>query len=569
MKTIRITTLISLVCLLVGCTAKTEQTSAVPAPHLEKRGEATQLMVEGKPYLALSCELKNSSSSSREYMKPVWPKLKEAGLNTIIASVSWEMVEPEEGVFDFSVVDEVIEDARANDLKLILIWFASWKNGITSYNPVWVKKNTERFPLALTQDGKQLPILSTLGTESRDADAKAYAALMHHIKEFDSEAQTVLMMQIENEVGLHGYTRDYHPAAVKAFEAEVPAGLIQYLVEHKDNLLPEMKEAWEKQGSKTQGTWEEVFGKGDYTDELFMAWNYASYIEAVAAAGKAEYAIPTFVNAWIVQPEDLHPGNYPSGGPQAQNHDVWRAAAPHVDILSPDIYLNDYPSIIRKYARCGNPVFIPESKAGQYGAANAAFTIGEMNGIGYSPFGLDASLNQPSNEWLFKFYKSAGSMADKILEAQAEGRICGVWLKGSNPFFVKDSRIMGDYRICFELVSSGMRNGGAPQLTGGTYSPDAIGYAIAIDDGDGKFTFLGSNVRVTFLPASGEEIVGLAKVVEGYYEEGEWNEMRWLNGDEIQLRYDLLYAVDEGFSGQGLNFGTSEPGIIKVELYKY
>lgn len=490
-------------------------------------------------------------------------------MNTIIASLSWEQIEPQEGVYDFHVVDELIADARANDLKLILIWFASWKNGITSYVPMWVQKDEARFPLARTKDGKKLPILSTLGGASAEADARAYAAVMRHIREVDSSEQTVVMIQMQNEVGLHGYTRDYHPDAVKAFEGQVPSALISYLQERYDRLIPEMREAWDRQGKRTSGTWEEVFGKGDYTDELFMAWNYASYMEKVTAAGKEEYAIPVFVNAWIVQPEDLHPGNYPSGGPQAQNHDVWRAAAPHIDILSPDIYLDDYPGILRMYARAGNPVFVPESRDSQNGAANAAFTVGEMGGIGYSPFGLDGKLDASGNETFSEFYHCAGSIADKILAAQAEGRICGVWLKGSNPFFVKDERILGDWKICFELVSSGMRNGGAPQVTGGTYAPDAIGYAIAIDEGDGRMLFLGSNVRITFMPADGKGVAGLGKVTEGYFENGEWHELRWLNGDEIQLRYDLLYAVDEGFSGQGLNFGNPHPGFLKVELYKY
>lgn len=556
--------------LVSGCSSGNEvSVSDAPAPHLEKHGDATQLIVNGKPWLALACELKNSSSSSREYMEDIWPQLKAIGLNTVIGSASWEQVEPQEGVFDFTAVDDLIEGARAQDLKLVLIWFASWKNGVTSYDPVWVQKDTKRFPLALTKDGKQLPILSTLGQESRDADARAYAAMMKHIREIDSEQQTVIMIQMQNEVGLHGYTRDYHPDAVKAFDGPVPAALTKYLASNFDKLIPEMREAWESQGCLMEGSWEQVFGKGDYTDELFMAWNYASYMGYVTEAGKAEYDIPVYVNAWIVQPEDHHPGNYPSGGPQAQNHDVWRAAAPSIDILSPDIYLNDYPGISRMYARGGNPVFIPESRDGHNGAANAAFTIGEMNGIGYSPFGLDANIDRQSNIPLYEFYKMAGSMADTILKAQAEGRIHGVWLKGSDPFFVKDSRVMGEWKICFELISSGMRNGGAPQLTGGTYPAGAYGYAIVIDEGDGRFLFLGSNVRVTFLPASGEGIAGLGKVTEGYFKDGEWVERRWLNGDEIQLRYDLLYAVDEGFSGQGLNFSSEMPELQKVELFKY
>ena len=560
----------SLAALICSCGAPVESTvETAPAPHLEKRGDVTQLIVKGEPYLALACELRNSSASSPEFMEPIWPQLKETGLNTVLAVVSWEQVEPKEGEFNFEAVDKMIAAARENDLKIVILWMASWKNGISSYEPSWVKADTERFPLGKTPEGKSLPILSTLGANTCAADAKAFAALMKHVGEIDAADQTVIMIQMQNEVGLHGHTRDWHPDAVKAFNGPVPEQLISYLSKNYDNLLPETRAAWDKQGKRTSGSWEEVFGKGDYTDEMFMAWNYASYMNKVSAAGKAEYALPTFVNAWIVQPEDKHPGNYPSGGPQAQNHDIWRAAAPNIDILSPDIYLDDYPSIIRMYARCANPVFVPESRAGQNGAANAAFTFGEMGGIGYSPFGLDSQVNSASNELFYEFYRAIGPMSQEVLKAQAEGRIAGVWVKGSNPAIVKDYRTMGDVKVCFELVSSGFRNGGAPQLTGGTYNPNDIGYAVIIREENG-FTVLGSNIRVTFLPADGNGIIGLSKVTEGYYEEnGNWHEMRWLNGDEIQLRYDILPAIEEGFSGQGLNFGNPHPQILKVELFKY
>jgi hypothetical protein len=300
-----------------------------------------------------------------------------------------------------------------------------------------------------------------------------------------------------------------------------------------------------------------------------MAWNYAQYNNALAEAGKKEHAIPTFVNAWIVQPEDKHPGNYPSGGPQAHVHDFWRAGAPSIDILSPDIYLPDYPTIINMYARANNPVFVPESRAGQGGAANAAYTIGQMGGIGYSPFGVEAKISNEDNKTFSEFYKLAGSAADIILDAQANGKITGTWVKALDPTKTKDEVVMGNYKLVYELISSGQRKGGAPQRLGGTYAPDAQGYAIAIQTADDEFLFLGSNIRVQFLPADGNGVVGLAKTTEGRFENGEWIEGRWLNGDEIQLRYDLLPAADEGFSGQGLDFSKPSPQFMKVQLYKY
>ena len=562
-------TLLTAAVLACGCTQEAKETSQTAPPHLEKRGNTTQLIVQGEPWLALGCELGNSTSSSRDYLLPYWQKLKDAGVNTVLAVVSWEQTEPSEGQFDFTVEDNLLADARSNDMKLVLLWFGSWKNGITSYTPTWVKKDTKRFPLAQTPEGKPLPILTTLGEETCKADGKAFAALMRHLKDVDSQQQTVIMIQIENEVGLHGHPRDYCPLAETAYHAPVPKALTDWLTAHRDQLLPETLSAWQANGFKTSGTWEEVFGKNDRTAEIFMAWNYASYMNSIAAAGKAEYPLPTFVNAWIVQPEDTRPGNYPSGGPQAQSHDIWRAAAPHIDILSPDIYLNDFPQQLALYTRAGNPVFVPESRSGQNGAANAAYAIGAMGAIGYSPFGFERNCDDDTNATFRDFYRKAGCIARQILSAQAEGSIGAAWLKGDNPMKVKDEIILGDVRIQCELVSSGMRNGGAPQLTGGTYDPEAIGYVVAIRQEEG-FLFLGSNVRVTFLPADGKGYVGLAKVTEGVFDQqGQWKEGRWLNGDEIQLRYDLLYAVDEGFSGQGLNFGRPEPAFLKVELFRY
>ena len=562
-------TLITAMILFCGCKRSSEP-SVMQSPHLEKRGDVTQLIVEGRPWLVLGCELGNSTSSSREYLAPYWQQLKESGVNTVLAVVSWEQTEPVEGQFDFTVVDNLIADARSNGMKLALLWFGSWKNGITSYTPTWVKCDTQRFPLAQTPEGKSLPILTTLGEETCKADAKAFAAMMSHLKKVDAQQQTVVMIQMENEVGLHGHPRDYCPLAEKAYKEQVPKELIEWLKTHKKELLLETRSAWETNGFKETGTWEEVFGPADRAAEIFMAWHYASYMERITEAGKKEYDLPTFVNAWIVQPEDTRPGNYPSGGPQAQNHDIWRAAAPHIDILSPDIYLNDFPTVLSLYSRSSNPVFIPESRSGQNGAANAAYAIGAKGAIGYSPFGFERNCADDMNKTFRLFYQKTGRIAPQILEAQAKGRIGALWLKGSEPTRVKDTISLGGVNIVGELISSGMRNGGAPQLTGGTYDPEAVGYAIVIQQEDESYLFLGSNVRITFLPPDGKGIIGLAKVTEGdYNDQGHWVEGRWLNGDEIQLRYDLLYAVEEGFSGQGLNFGRPEPSFQRVELFRY
>jgi hypothetical protein len=543
---------------LTNCT--TEQSTIKPIPTLEKRGEAVQLIVDGKPFLVLGGELHNSSASTAVYMEPIFPRLKEGGLNTVLAVVAWEQIEPEEGVFDFTIVDELLDVARRNDLRLSILWFGSWKNGITSYVPAWVQKDKVRFPLIKTKSGAELNILSTFRQASLEADAKAYRALMKHLAQVDQQ-RTVVMMQVQNEVGLHGDTRDYHPLALRAFEDNVPNELIAYLTANNGrNLLPETQEAWDRTGNKTSGNWEEVFGKGDYTDELFMAWFYAKYLDRISADGKEEYPIPTFVNAWIVQPQDRHPGNYPSGGPQAQNLDIYRAAAPSIDLLCPDIYLPDFIAITALYTRLGNPLFIPESTAGMQGAAHAFYSFGQMKAIGYSPFGIDSRMTDPQNEPIAKAYRLMASFSDLILDHQAKGTIRGFWLKDQNPEVRSMTHTLGKYKIKAELVRGRFQ----PQTQG-----PQIGYGLVIMVADDEYIVAGQNIQVTFEPADDLSIAGLAKIQQGDFINDTWTPTRWLNGDEIQLRYDLLEAQKENQSGQGLRLRGNDPTIQRVWLLNY
>ena len=230
----------------------------------------------------LSGELHNSSSSSLEYMEPIWPKLEALGLNTVVTPLSWELIEPEEGKYDYTLVDGLLKQARASHQKVVFLWLASWKNGMSSYAPVWVKRDTKRFPRVVAH-GDVVEVLSPQGAATEEADSRAFTALMRHIKEVDSNDHTVLMMQLENEVGVLGDTRDHSDAANKAFAGPVPAELTAYLKAHRDTLYPLLRELWDANGDKTSGTWAEVFGDTARADEIFMAWHYARYIQAVGA----------------------------------------------------------------------------------------------------------------------------------------------------------------------------------------------------------------------------------------------------------------------------------------------
>ncbi|MCU0456037.1 MAG: DUF5597 domain-containing protein [Bacteroidales bacterium] len=548
-----ITVLVTVAVFLSSCIEQESQ----PVPVLEKRGNATQLIVDGKPFLVLGGELHNSSSTSREYMKKFWPLLKASGMNTVLAAVEWSLIEPVEGSFSFGVVDEMITDARANDLKLVLLWFGSWKNGQSHYIPEWMKADFKRFPRVKGENGKSLEILTPLSQASLDADARAFAALMRHLKQVDEMQRTVIMIQVQNEVGIIGSPRDHGDAASSAFSSQVPRELMDHLARNKSNLLPETTDIWGTSGFKPAGTWSEVFGAGDKCDELFMGWHYADYINKVARAGKAEYSLPMFVNAWIVQASDKRPGDYPSGGPQAHMLDIWRAGAPDIDLYCPDIYRPEFREICALYTRSGNQLFIPEARAGETGAGQCFYAIGRHNSIGYSPFGFETRTEDPENDPMTKAYRLASSIAPLILEAQQKGTITSVLLNSEMPD--SEDVILGDFRFEVGLLRGW---GSGPAAPGG--------YCLIIDLSADEFLIYGSNVQVTFSTATpGPPVAGISRADEGSYVNGVWKPRRRLNGDDILIDYDLAKMALQNKTGTGLKFGRDNELFQRVRLYRY
>ena len=524
---------------------------ATNIPHLEKRGTATQLIVDGKPFLILGAELNNSSASSMEYMRPLWPRIAATNLNTVLATVSWELLEPEEGRFDFSLVDGLIQDARRHNLRLILLWFGSWKNGKSTYQPVWVKTNQQRFPIIQDEKGKGLPTLSTLSDANRNADSRAFAALMKHVREVDGDAHTVIMMQVENEVGVLGPARDHSAAANRAFADPVPKEFMDYLQNHKDTLIPELRKRWEAAGFKTSGSWEAVFGAGVETSELFMAWNYGRYVGHVAAAGKAEYPLPMFVNAWLRQGKDKPgediPGGYPSGGPLPQVLDAWRAGGPAIDILAPDVHVPNYAEWCAWYTQSGNPLFIPESRGDARGVAHAIATAGRYDGIGYSPFGIDR-LASPDGE-LGKGYQVLSQVAPLILERQGLGKVTAVLVDQETP---RSKVRLGDYTIEARFNQGrGPAPGSAP-----VGAADRVA-GLFLQLGPDDYVIVGRSMGVYFESATdATQSVGLAVVEEGQYVDGRWVAGRRLNGDETPEWKALWFAGDRYT-------------IQKIRLYRY
>ena len=506
----------------VALLAQPGPASDTSAPHLETRGAAIQLIVDGKPFLMFSGELHNSSSSSLDYMKPIWPKLTAMGLNTVVTPLSWELIEPTEGAYDFALVDGLLAQARVEHQRVVFLWLASWKNGMSSYPPVWVKQDTKRFPRVVIQkagqQGAEIELLSPAAATTRDADARAFAALMQHIKQVDAQDHTVLMMQVENEVGVLGDSRDRSDAANKAFAGPVPPELTAYLKAHHATLYPDLRDLWDANGDKTSGTWAEVFGSTNRADEIFMAWHYARFVHAVAAKGKSAYDLPMYVNTWLAE-GNAQPGDYPSGGPQPRVMDIWRAAAPAsgpaLDFYAPDLYASNFAEWCQRYHRDGNPLYMPETNGGPAGAANVFYAVGEQDAMGFSPFAIESQREDKGE--LTASYKAIESIAPQILAHQAAGDIHGFVLDKAHPSV--DFTISG-YTVHVAL----------DEIFG--HSAES-GFGLILPTGKDEFLGVGKGFRASFTPIDPKgPKVGIAAVDEGTIEDGKWIPGRRLNGDE-------------------------------------
>jgi hypothetical protein len=555
-------------------------------PHFEKRGLATQLIVDGKPFLVLGAEPPTSATSNLEYLRYMLQVMADTHQNTGDMAVGWNWIEPQKGKYDFRILDAVIEDARKIDQRTVLVWFGSWKNGESQFAPVWVKADQNQFPRAQIKGPRSIEALSTFSENNSEADARAFAAMMRHIREVD-RTHRVIMVQVENEIGINGDSRDRSPLAEKAFAAPVPAELMDYLQKHKDDLQPDLRKVWEAAGLKTSGTWQEVFGKGPEADEVFMVWYYARYINRVAEAGKKEYPVPMFVNVWGTTGW----GRGPRG--EAFDHviDILKAAARAIDMTCPDAYMgrqgvaNHIADLTTRYAR-SVPFFTVEAADGELGAAHAFYAIGQQRAIGYSGMGNDGLLewftrtgiNSPAwhtpagMDALTRLYGFGGpgstrqlppvppeyeakalsqafltlsQIAPQILEHQSKGTIAGVVVDKEKP----DEKVkLGNY-----ILNVGLPRGrGTPNVV-----PDLIGYGVFMAVGPDEYLVAGNNLHITFKPDTpGPPIAGLAEQEAGRFDKtGKWVATHFLGGDDS--------------SQSVVRVSWGERAIQRVTLYRY
>jgi len=515
-------------------------------PYLKQQGNIKQLYVRDKPYLILGGELGNSSSSNTDYMKPIWRKVKSLNANTILAPVYWELIEPEEGKFNFDLVNDLIANARKNDLKLIFLWFGAWKNSMSCYAPGWVKKDQKRFPRATDKNGIGQEILSPFSDNSLNADIKAFEALTSFIKKIDSSDQTVIMIQVENEIGMLPDARDHSILANAAFKKPIPVKLADYLKKNKNNLIPEFSAAWTKNGSKTTGNWEDVFGKNLATEEIFMAWNYADFINKLTRAGKAKYNLPMYLNAALNYKKEAKPGEYPSAGPLPHIMDIWKAGAPSIDMFSPDFYNPDFKYWNDLYVRGENTLFIPEIRFEQGVGAKAFYAIGHYNSMGFSPFSIENG-DEKMNADIGSAYKLLDQLSPLILQHQGKKTINGILFDKANS---KQEIRLGDYIFRFShdlnLGWSGKAKDENWPITGG----------LIIQLAPDEFIIAGTGIVATFKPLKDNFRAGIAQIDEGVFENGKWIPGLRLNGDQ-------------NHQGRHLRIAEGDYSIQKIKLYSY
>jgi len=496
-------------------------------PHIRLMDGIPTLFVHDEPFIALAGEVHNSSASNLEYMeREVWPYVTSLNMNTLIVPVYWELIEPEEGRFDFSLVEGLIRQARSHRMHLILLWFGLWKNAESHYVPAWMKKDTATYFRARKANGEAMNCISPLCEAAVQKDAHAFGRLMEYIRTIDGEEHTVIVMQVENEIGLLGTDRDYSPAAHAAFRQAVP-----------DCVAAEFQ---------VSGTWEEAFGRD--AGESFMAYHFARAVETITRAGQSAYPLPCYANAWLEQ-FPWYAGSYPSGGPVRKVHRMWKLMAPSLFCLAPDIYVPYVPDVMDEYTYEGNPLFIPEVRKDAVAATYALYAVGGCNAICYAPFGIEdllkgpEHLDKPPHEVMIQLnidpsaFEIEGSAAYLARSYSIIEHFKPLYLRyrhtGRLQAFVK--RHEHDYGKLLHFSRYDILVNYPPRAP-----RKPVGGGMILELSEHEFIVIGTMFRLRFLTKPGkQEQAAILHLEEGEFVNGRWVAGRVLNGDErmsVQLK---------------------------------
>ncbi len=505
---------------------------SIPYVKKDEKG-ITTLYVNDRPFFCKAGEIHNSNASSLEYTeKELFPALRGLNMNSVIVPVYWELIEEEEGKYDFSIVEGLIKQARAENIKLIFLWFGLWKNAESMYVPGWMKKDTETYFRVEKVNGEKINTISPLCEAAVEKDRQCFTALMKFIREIDEQESTVITIQVENEIGLLGTDRDYSEKGNACFNAQVPEKIAEI--------------------TGKVGTWQEVYG--DDAGESFMAWCFASAVETIASSGRSEYPLPCYANAWLKQ-HPWFPGSYPSGGPVVGVHPIWRAAAPSLFAFGPDIYVPYCADIFDEYAYEGNALFIPEIRKDAVASSYALYAFGAKNAICFSPFGIEdlaldpSMMDIPPHEVMVALnidptaFDITGSRDCLAATYDLLAQIEPLYLEYRGTDHLKACVRHGEYDysafLKFEKYNLSVNYG--PRMSG-----KPLGAAFIIELSENKFLLIGLNCGIEFRQKPGvDKKIDVIRKEEGTIREGKWVPGRVLNGDErMSLRFgDMPTAV--------------------------
>ena len=511
------------------------------------------------PFPILGGELSNSAVTCVEDIDNVMPRMRALGLNTVLVPAYWELLESTEGRFDFTLTDRVIDKARENGLKVIFLWFGAWKNSMSCYAPLWFKTDTKRFPRAMTKTGKPMEIASCFSANVLQADNKAFTAFMRHLAEKDKGIGTVIMLQIENEIGMLEAARDHSPLAENTYDAPIP------------------KVLWKTLGLRQRKTWRECFGDDPYGEEKFMAYHYAKYVEQLAQTARSIYDMPLYVNA-AMNSRGRQPGQYPSAGPLAHLADFWHAGAPSIDLLAPDIYDTGFKGWADRYALPDNQLFVPESRCCENSGVRALYVFGEHQAIGFSPFAIDQSEPQ-STASVTEAYRLIRQVFD--LEEVSSYRRWGLLFDQED----KERTIIDDKTVitCRHFFTLPWD----PRATDGSEWPE--GGAMLLRLAKDEYLLAGSGIVVSFATEYEKQFEEEKELGEdGFVAEGKPSKEqksipnRFLGKrkgigfvDEVrvdslgQLRYLRRENGDQDHQGRHARISCGEWKILHIKLYEY
>jgi beta-galactosidase GanA len=521
------------------------------APSLRHGTGFAELHVEGTRYLVRGAEVHNSAASTPEAARSSFAAVAAVGANTVLAPVPWDAFEPAEGQYDVAVVDQLVDAARAAGLRLVVLWFGAYKNGVSSYAPAWVKTDPARFPRCLDDTGTPTATLSPFCVATREADARAFAAMVARIEQVDAADRTVLMVQVENEIGLLGCSRDHAPHAEQLFAGPPPADVLQAAglnAPHPD--------------------WSSAFGDGLEADEHFMTWGFATYVDAVAGRGRGHTQLPFFTNAWLDSEIDLpgfalaggqQAGSYPSGGPVSAMLPLWRALAPHLDLIVPDIYFGDFSSICSAYAAASGGLFIPEMRRDAQGVGDGFVAIGSHRAIGMSPFGVDSITEQEAVD-LRDGYELLASVEGDLDSDRAR---CGFHIPATARPEMSTVLDFGDIQLRVTRV-----------VPFGDVTPPSQGaFGVVVRLSPTRFLAVGRGFNLTFHDAVSARLVGLLSVLEHPRAPlpgvGERPVLRRLNGDETASGTAWIHPAREQRQSEvfPIPMSVTHTGVSSCEIY--